>query len=329
MSVIDIGYVPLTDALPLLLVKKLQLDAEHGIAIELHRMGSWAQVRDALLTRQLHAAHCLPGIPLATQAGLYGDVPQLASAFTLNHYGNAITISQQLLGDTKPDQVGARLRALKDEAIAQGRRLCFASVFPVSKHEFELRYWLRSYGLNPETDLRLIVVPPPQMAQALEMRRIDGFCVGEPWNTLTRDKGLGQIVSSSRSLDLPGTEKVLAVRQDWIEDKQHFALLKAVKSACDWLQVKRNRQTAAGWLAELLQIDSAATGAALINHPSLTVGNSGNNFVEFSGINRPRINHATWLLDQARSQLGLDSSIAPEQVCQRAFRPDIYDRALD
>lgn len=320
MTRIPVAYLPLTDALPLLAVQQLRLDRAHGFSLQLERMGSWAQLRDALLTGQVLAAQCLPGIPLMAQAGAYGPDAALASAFTLNHFGNAISVNRNLFGDD-PALIGQRLRALCETAASRGRPLTMASVFPVSKHEFELRYWLRTFGLDPRRDLKLLVIPPPQMAAALADGRIDGFCVGEPWNTLTEAQGLGRIVASSRSLGLPGTEKVLAVQDYWLETSAHHALLASLDEACIWLASPRHRRQAALWLAPLLDVPVEIVARALGRE-------SDEDFVVFSGINRPDPAHAAWLLDQIQTQLDVPLAQPPEQLCRRAFRPDIYDAVI-
>lgn len=330
MKAVRIGYVPLTDALPLLISRELRFAEMEGISLDLMPMGSWAQIRDSLLTGQVHAAHCLPGIPLSAQAGLYGNAPGLATAFTLNHYGNAITVDRRMIDDEVPmERLGDRLRRLTDSTLARGRPLTFASVFPVSKHEFELQYWLRTLGVTPGTELQLVVIPPPLVAEALESGRIDGFCAGEPWNSLAVSHGVGRIVSSSQALGLPGTEKVLAVQENWLNTDEHTALLRSLDRACRWLADRDNRRQAGKLLARQLDIDPAIASQALLDElPQLETMPSGS-FVVFDGVNRPDPRHAAWLLDQIQlSTGGLGSGLAPDQICRRAFRHDIYDRAL-
>ncbi len=330
MNAVRVGYVPLTDALPLLMSREMGFDQAEGIHLDLITMGSWAQVRDSLLTGQVHAAHCLPGIPLSAQAGLYGRAPGLATAFTLNHYGNAITVDRRMIDDEVTlEKLGARLRMLTDSTLARGRPLTFASVFPVSKHEFELQYWLRTLGVTPGTELQLVVIPPPLVAEALESGRIDGFCAGEPWNSLAVSHGVGRIVSNSRALGLPGTEKVLAVQECWLNSEEHMALIRCLDRACRWLASTENRRQAGDVLAKILNIDPVIAAQALLDEvPQLDETQCGK-FVVFDGINRPDQRHAAWLLDQIRLSTGNpQTDIAPDNICRRAFRSDIYDRAL-
>ncbi len=325
---VTLGYVPLSDALPLFAAERLQLFALHGLAVSLQPMPSWARLRDALVIGEVDAAHCLAGIPLAAQAGLYGPHADLACALTLNHHGNAITLyrplAEQLSGEAGM-QASLRRKALAER---DGLRpLTFASVFPVSKHEFELRHWLRQLDVDPDHDVKLLVIPPPLVARALRERQIDGFCVGEPWNSLALHQGIGQVVASSRSLGLPGTEKVLATRSAWLEHPKHLALIRALDEACHWLDQPANRPKALAWLAEALDLDPEHLRPGLLGSPDSLPDGESSHFVRFSGINRPDNWHARWLLGQMEHNLSMPAFRDAGAICRRAFRADIYEIA--
>ncbi|HZP13206.1 MAG TPA: CmpA/NrtA family ABC transporter substrate-binding protein, partial [Nevskiaceae bacterium] len=171
MKKIRLGFVRLCDAAPLVVAQALGSYAREKVRVELVPLASWSEVRDRLIVDDVQAAHCLAGIPLAAQAGVFGPQARLATAFTLNHYGNAITLATSLAGILRSgkanfvDYVRNRRR--------EGRPLALASVFPISKHEYELRHWVASLGLDPGTDMRLVVVPPPETARAMRNGRID------------------------------------------------------------------------------------------------------------------------------------------------------------
>ncbi len=320
-----VGYVPLTDALPLFVAQRLGLYADHGLEVELVAMRSWAQMRDALVFGQIQAGHCLPGIPLASQAGLFGPQPELACALTLNHFGNGITVSRRLL-DGARGQEGLSEALLHACAVArrQGRKLRFASVYPVSKHEFELRHWLHSVGLQPDSDVELVVIPPPLVNQALQDEQIAGFCVGEPWNALAVSRQLGQVVATSRSLGLPGTEKVLATRVDHLDTAVHHALIKSLLAACEWLGDPGNRRGAGPWLAQALDLPQDMLEPGLFEHAST----QDDRYMDFAGINRPDRWHARWLVGQIEvSRNGARLGDAG-QISRRAFRSDVYDQVI-
>lgn len=323
MTTIRVGYVPLSDALPLLHAQRHGLDQAEGLTLELVSMASWAQLRDALLTADIRAAHCLPGIALAAQAGLYGATPALATAFTLNHSGNSITLRADWAAD--PDSLHHGLRSQP-----QGRLPTFASVFPVSKHSFELRYWLQTQGIDPDREVQLQVLPPPTMAQALAEGRIDGFCAGEPWGSLTELQEGGRIVATSESLGLPSTEKVLAVQEDWLNSAEHAALLRCLHQSCRQLERPEHRRQGVSLLAQALGIAEEAIAPALLDSGPFACGDAQATFMRFAGINRPDTRHANWLMLQIlqgpRAQLSASSS--PAALCLRTFRSDIYDTVL-
>ncbi len=334
MKKVRLGYVRLCDAAPLIVARGLGCYAQQGLRVELVPMKSWAEVRDRLLLGELQAAHCLAGIPLAAQAGVFGPGARLATAYTLNHHGNAITVSNALtaaLARGREDFIElARARR------AQGKPLVLASVFPVSKHEYELRHWLAAQGLDPLTDMRLVVVPPAETANALRNGRIDGYCVGEPWNTRAIVEGWGVAVATASQSALPGTEKVLAAHEAWLHTPEHAALLRALAHAADWLSDARNTEAAVELLAPYVGRPLHELRAALCGEfragRDATVQQAAP-FVRFDrGITRPNAEHARWYLRQMQAASQLESEVISavhiEEVCARAFRADIHDQVL-
>ncbi|MEK6806187.1 MAG: CmpA/NrtA family ABC transporter substrate-binding protein [Pseudomonadota bacterium] len=320
-----LGYIRLCDAAPLVVACTLGLFADEKLRVELIALSSWAEVRDRLITGDVQASHCLAGIPLAAQAGLFGPNADLATAFTLNHFGNALTLSPALAA------AGGELQEIARQRRAQGRPLTLAAVFPVAKHQYELRHWLVTQGLDPETDVRMVVTPPPLVAAALRRGNLDGFCVGEPWSTRAILEGSGVAVATSRSLGLPGTEKVLAVRSDWLEDPAHAALLRALHRATQWLAEPLNRVAATELLAPYLGRPPEELLPALTGRFSTHANAEAqpiDDFVRFHGINSPEPAHALWYLEQMQAAGQLPHQLPLEDIVQRAFRPDIHQRVL-
>jgi len=320
-----LGYLRLCDAAPLIVARTLGLFSDEKLRVELVALSSWAEVRDRLITGDVQAAHCLAGIPLAAQAGLFGPSASLATAFTLNHFGNALTLSPALAA------AGGELKEIARQRRAQGRPLTLAAVFPVAKHQYELRHWLIGQGLDPETDVRMVVTPPPLVAAALRRGSLDGFCVGEPWSTRAILEGCGVAVATSRSLGLPGTEKVLAVRSDWLENLAHVAVLRALHRATQWLAEPLNRVAASELLAPYLgrppeELLPALSGRFQFRHGA--AAQSVPDFVRFHGINCPEPTHARWYLEQMQAAGQLPHQSVLADIVQRAFRPDIYQRVL-
>ncbi len=322
---LKLSYIRLCDAAPVIVARSLGLFSDEKLRVDLIALSSWAETRDRLITGDIHAAHCLAGIPLAAQAGLFGPNAALATAFTLNHFGNALTLAPALV------EAGDALREFARQRRAQGRPLTLAAVFPVAKHQYELRHWLRQRGLDPETDVRLVVMPPPLVAAALRKGTLDGFCVGEPWNTRAVLDGSGVAVATSRSLALPGTEKVLAVRSDWLEDAAHAALLRALHRATQWLAEPLNRVAASELLAPYLGRPPEELLPALSGHFQFrrdAAAQSVPDFVRFHGINCPEPAHARWYLEQMQAAGQLPHQSVLDDIVRRAFRPDIYQHVL-
>ena len=325
-----VGYIRLCDSAPLIVARGLGYYVQESVRVELVPMKSWAELRDRLIVGNIQAAHCLAGIPLASQAGLFGPQSKLATAFTLNHFGNAITLAaplaQLLRSGTEQFVEYARARR------AKGRPLVLASVFPVSKHEYELRHWLAGLGLDPQTDMRLVVVPPPETASALREGRIDGYCVGEPWNTRAILEGWGEAVATSAGSTLPGTEKVLALREPLLETPEHAALLRALTRAADWLADANNAEAAIELLAPyvgrpLHELRAALCGEFRARRDGVV--HAAGAFMRFNReINRPNLGHGRWYLKQMQAAGQVESSAPTEEICARAFRCDVYDRLL-
>lgn len=326
MRKLRLGYIRLVDAAPLIAARALGAYARQGLRVELVPLRSWAEIRDRLIVGDIHAAHCLAGIPLASQAGLFGPQATLATAFTLNHHGNAITLAPALAAQVRAGE--AAFAQTARERHRSGRPLVLASVFPVSKHEYELRHWIASFGLDPRTDMRLVIVPPPETARALRDGRIDGYCVGEPWNTAAIAAGWGEAVSTSAGAMLPGTEKVLAVRTDFLDRGEHGALLAALGTAGDWLGDATHAEAAVELIAPyvgrpLAELRPALLGTFRAWAPAPAP------FVRFDrAVQRPDVAHAGWYLEQMQRAGRLAGDAPVATIAARTFRADLYDALL-
>ena len=221
-----VGFVPLTDCAPLVMAHELGLFRKFGLDVALSRELGWATIRDKVIHGELEAAHAVAGMPVAATLGL-GSVPcDCLTALVLNLHGNAITLSEELWKGGVRD--GKTLRA----EITRSRRekiLMFGVVHTFSSHNFLLRDWLTAAGIHPDRDVRIVVVPPPQMVANLQTGNLDGFCAGEPWNSVAVQSRAGWCVAASAELAPGHPEKVLMVRQDFAEqhDEQHLALVAA------------------------------------------------------------------------------------------------------
>ncbi|MDF0552928.1 nitrate ABC transporter ATP-binding protein [Kamptonema sp. UHCC 0994] len=239
---LEIGFIPLTDCAPLVVAKEKGFFAAHGLEeVTLSREPSWKAIAKGVAAGRLDAAQMVAGMPIAMTLGLDDNPPTpVSTALTLSRNGNAITFGKHLYSQ------GIRNLADFKEAIAQtpDKVHTLATVHSSSMHNLLLRYWLASSDIDPDLDVGLTVIPPPQMLANLKAGNIDGYCVGEPWNSHAVNEDIGFVMA--RSLDiLPGhIEKVLGVTEEWANKypQTHIALVKALLEACEYCDDKRNRE---------------------------------------------------------------------------------------
>jgi ABC-type nitrate/sulfonate/bicarbonate transport system substrate-binding protein len=251
--VVTVGFMPLLDCALLVAAHEKGFAEQHGIRMRLVREVSWANVRDRVAFGHFDAAHMLGPMVVASHLFTQRGDPPLVAPVALGLGGNAITVSRPLwramtqhgaeLG-AGPDRQAAALAA----EIAARRRasqppLTLAMVFPFSCHNYQLRDWLARAGIDPDRDVRLVVVPPPMLVEALRTGQVDGFCVGEPWNSLAVDAGLGAIVATASEIWPQPPEKVLGMRLDFLEQHPELVrgLVRSVVAAARWVADPANR----------------------------------------------------------------------------------------
>lgn len=248
-----IGYVPLTDAALLHVAKAQHFAAARGVEIELVADSSWANIRDKLMAGHFDAAHMLAPAAIAVSLGIGQLEAPLVAPVALGLNGNAITVSQALfealLQEAQGEVADPRVTAKALARIVARRRaagqapLTFGHVFPFSSHHYQLRLWMRAGDLDPDEDVRLVVVPPPFMVWTLRKGQLDGFCVGAPWNSLAVAAGAGTILHQGPDIVRDCPEKVLAFRADWARSRGDDvrALAGAVGDASRWAAAPVNR----------------------------------------------------------------------------------------
>ncbi|MBD2021502.1 ABC transporter substrate-binding protein [Leptolyngbya sp. FACHB-36] len=247
---LDIGFIPLTDCAPLVVAKERGFFAKHGLEeVNLCREPSWKAIADGISLRRLDAAQMVAGMPLALTLGIGGNDPlPIVCALVTSRNGNAITLSKHFYNEG--------VRSLPDFKAALDRTPdsvhTLGVVHPTSMHNLMLRYWLAAGGIDPDRDVNLAVIPPAQMVANLTAGTIDGYCVGEPWNTRAVREDLGFVVATDLDIWAGHPEKILGVREDWVNQypQTHLALVRALIEACDYCDDRRNRED----IVELLSL---------------------------------------------------------------------------
>lgn len=263
-EIVKLGFAPLVDCAIPVVAAEQGFAAAEGIDLVLERSPSWAALRDKLAFGLVDGAHLLAPLALAMHCGIAGvpAVP-LVVPVMLGLGNNAITLSAALHASmvaAAPEIMqgppAGRARALRPviEANRKAGRppLSFAIVFPFSSHHYELLAWLDQGGIDAATEVNIGIVAPPRMVESLTQGWIDGYCVGEPWNSLAVDRGIGHIVATKADLRPDGVEKVLALRADWVEQRadQTTGLVRAMLRATDWCHDPHNVEELARLLAE-------------------------------------------------------------------------------
>jgi ABC-type nitrate/sulfonate/bicarbonate transport system substrate-binding protein len=317
-----LGFVPLNDAAAVLVASEKGFFADEGLEVELSREASWATVRDKLAVGALDGAHMLAPMVVAASLGVGSDpFPMIAPlALTLN--GPAVTLSAPLADKVGgPDAAGlARLIARRREEGASP--LTLATVFPYSTHSYLLRHWLAQAGVDPDRDVRLTVVPPPRTAGLLAAGVIEGFCAGEPWNAAAVAAGAGRVVARARDIWPDTPDKVFGVTEAWASANGELlsGLLRALVRASAWMETPENRAERAALLAR----------PHLVGLPADLIAESLDDIVfHADGANRPSPQHARWVLEQMVRWEHVDPATDMAAVAARAYRPDLYDLALD
>jgi NitT/TauT family transport system ATP-binding protein/nitrate/nitrite transport system substrate-binding protein len=345
--IIHAGFIPLTDSAPLLIAKALRFDAQFGFDLRLHREVSWANIRDKTDHGIFDCAHMLAPMPIASTLGLGRAPVAMIAPMALNLNGNAITVSSTLYAamadaDPAPTQAGGMAAARALAKVVRLREangqppLTLGMVYPFSCHNYDLRYWLASAGIDPDNDVTLVVIPPPLIAEGLAAGHVDGHCVGAPWGAVSVENGGGHIVATKQELWAGSPEKVLGVRMGWAERNPGLltSLIGALLTAAQWLDRPENLDEASEVLCrpENIGVDAAlirrGLAGKLIRHPGGEPSDDAD-FIVFHryAANFPWVSHAIWLLTQMRRWGQITQPVDMAAVARQVYRPDLYRAA--
>jgi nitrate/nitrite transport system substrate-binding protein len=358
-----LGFIKLTDMVPLAIAYEKGYFEDEGLYVTLEPQANWKVLLDRVITGELDGSHMLAGQPLGAAIGV-GTKADVITAFSMDLNGNAVTVSNEVWSQMKPHvKVNAHgrpahpiaasaLKPVVETFRASGRPFQMAMVFPVSTHNYELRYWLAAGGLNPGfyspgdvsgqigADVLLSVTPPPQMPATLEAGTIHGYCVGEPWNTQALFKRVGAPIIADIDIWKNNPEKVFGVTREWAEKHPHthLALLKALIRAAIWLDAGNgaNRKEAAQIIsrseyvgADFRVIANSMTGTFEYSKGDVRQLPDFNVFFRHYAT-YPYVSDAVWHLTQMR-RWGQIPEGKPDdwyaRTASKVYRPDIYLKA--
>lgn len=355
------GFIKLTDCAPLVIALEKRFFEDEGLVVTLEAQANWKVLLDRVIDGQLDGAHMLAGQPLGASVGI-GTKADIVTALSMDLNGNAITVSNEVWKELKPllpmkdGQVQHPVKAdylkkVVDKWKAQGKPFKMGMVFPVSTHNYELRYWLAAGGLHPGyytagdvtgttgADVLLSVTPPPQMPATMEAGTIHGYCVGEPWNQQAVARNIGVPVVTDHEIWAWNPEKVFGVTRGWAEQhpNTHVAVVKAVIRACMWLDAS---------MANRVEAVKILSRPAYVGADAAVIGNSMTGTFEFEkGDKRPApdfnvffrhfasfpyYSDAIWTLTQMR-RWGQIADSRPDgwyiETAKKVYRPDVYRAA--
>ena len=361
------GFIKLTDMAPLAIAYEKGYFEDEGLYVTLEAQANWKVLLDGVIDGQLDGAHMLAGQPLAATIG-FGTKAHIVTPFSMDLNGNGITVSNEIwekmkehvpMGDDgKPVHPikADYLKPVVEEFKKEGKPFKMGMVFPVSTHNYELRYWLAAGGIHPgfyapekgdtsgtiDAEALLSVTPPPQMPATLEAGTIYGYCVGEPWNQQAVFKGIGVPVITDYEIWKDNPEKVFGLNKEFTEKYPNTTvrIVKALLRAAKWLDENdnANRMEAVEILAkpEYVGADAEVIANSMTGTFEYEKGDK-RDVPDFNVFFRyfatyPYYSDAVWYLTQMRrwGQIAEKKDDSwYDEVAKSVYRPDIYRKAAE
>jgi ABC-type nitrate/sulfonate/bicarbonate transport system substrate-binding protein len=331
-----VGFLPVSDCAPLVVAHETGLFAKYDIEVELVRETSWASIRDKVIEGELDAAHAPAALPFLANLGVESDPCACISGLVLSLQGNAITVSRPLWDDGVRDAQSLRESIYKSWS---KRTYTFAVAFPYSSPYFLLRQWLKSVGIVPGIEVRIVVVPPAQMFPTLKLGYIDGFCAGEPWTSVAVQAAAGVCVATSADLAPLHPDKVLMARLSFATGRaeEHDRLLAALLEACAFCDLPENRPLIGDILAHPQYVNAPAD---CLSPGSIGPFGPGSRFVQ-TGLalnifhrhyaNDPSDDKALWIMSHLYEFVAdgvfKNQSAGRTPALKNIFRRDLYTQA--
>lgn len=355
------GFIKLTDMAPLAIAKEKGFFEEEGLFVSVEAQSNWKNILDRVIDGQLDGSHMLAGQPIAAGAG-FGRQAELVTPFSMDLNGNGITVSNDVWSKMKPhipaDADGKPIHPIKAESLkpvidsykSSGKAFKMGMVFPVSTHNYEIRYWLAAAGIHPgmytkdniqgqvDAEVLLSVTPPPQMPATLEAGTIYGYCVGEPWNQQAVFKGIGVPVTTNYDIWKNNPEKVFVMTKKFVEENPNtaIAVTKALIKAGKWLDTPGNREEAVKILsmpqyvgADEVVLANSMTGTFEFEKGDKRSMPDFNVFYRYNAT-YPFYSDGVWFLTQMRRWGQIPDAKAADWYdakIKEIYRPDIWQKA--
>ena len=329
---VRIGIIALTDCSSIVMAYELGLFKKHGIEATISKEASWAVIRDRLNLGENQASHLLLGIAYSSTMGLLGSpVKPMMIPCYLNRNGQAITLKKEFLtkGIKTPETLKPQVEATKQA----GTPLTFAMTFPPGTHAMWMRYWLASGGIHPDKDITLITIPPAQMVANMKVGKMDGFCVGEPWNARAIADGIGFTAITTQQMWQDHPEKVLGFTEEFAtkNPKTVKAVIRAVVEASQYIDKLENRPHVAEVVARPQYINTqkeAILGRMLgqYDYGDGRPAEQDKYYMTFfdRNTNFPWKSHGIWWLTQFRRWGMVKEGVDYAGIANRVHRLDIY-----
>lgn len=343
---LSFGIIPLTDCAPIVVAYEKGFFKKHGLDVTVSKEASWANIRDKVSIGALDGAHMLAGMPIAATLGVGATPKDTVTAFSMDLNGNGITVSNELYErmvaadpeamKSRPTTARALKRVIDADKKAGKAPMTFAMVFPVSTHNYEIRYWMASAGIDPDQDVRLIVIPPPQMVANLQSRNIVGYCVGEPWNQRAVEMGIGKSIITNYEIWNNNPEKVFGVTREWADKNPntHRAAVRALIEAAAWADQPANRKevvriiSAKSYVnAPVDVVDNSMTGTWRYSKDEKLVSLPDFNVFHRYAANFPWRSHAAWFITQMYRWGQLEKPVDIRKTASGIYLPDTYRQA--
>jgi nitrate/nitrite transport system substrate-binding protein len=329
---VKIGFIPLTDCASIVMASVLGIDQKYGVKIIPSKESSWASIRDKLLSGENDMTHLLYGMAYGTQLGIGGPKRDMNVLMTLNHNGQALTLSKKIADKGATDLAGLAKLMASDK-----REYTFAQTFPTGTHAMWLYYWLASGGINPMQDAKVITVPPPQMVANMRVGNMDGYCVGEPWNHRAIADGIGITAETTQGVWKDHPEKVLGVTAEFAAKNPNTcrAVTAAIIEAGKWIDAGlANKTKMADTIADKAFVN---TSVDVINQRILGRYQNGlgktwddPNHMKFfndGAVNFPYLSDGMWFMTQHKRWGLLKDHPNYLEVAKKVNRVDLYRQA--